>query len=501
MSDTKKILSQILSDEKLLNSKAFRNKVYTDEPIIRTASQLRRPELPQKIRDMRSLAHTQEAYWKTSAWLFCKQGEFMKDYDDLFDLPEPFSMEYPTYRDFSNEQLRAYFSWRSLVRNGDVREACLPFAMMYMYELLNLIGVDSPEDALDKLRHFGNVYSGFSPEINLPLRKWTLDMLAYYRMPVSLAENEPDILYDRMILGLMDLNSIDDDVLFSNLEGLSSYKSSQSGFVTAFPEDFKAAACRSFRVLADKYDRSHKSTMCEKFFGKLVDMKHRMFDGAVFMDKSIHEPFEYVFNEIHSISFDGSQWKEKKLYNSRGRSSSVGNFMKAVDFVLRELTGYRFRLGTPEVSKMVLNIIKNESSAYLSEKKAKEIVRIDIDLSALGSIRRSSDIIREKLLVDEDEGTAEETDTVQSDDPAEEKSEDCSASLLNAEELAFLAALINNEDWKKAASDSGSMPSLMADSINDKLFDSFGDTVIDYSSDQPEVISDYEDELRQLFNI
>ena len=168
---------------------------------------------------------------------------------------------------------------------------------------------------------------------------------------------------------------------------------------------------------------------------------------------------------------------------------------------LCDFTGYRFRLGAPEVSKMVLNIIKNESSAYLSEKKAKEIVRIDIDLSALGSIRRSSDIIREKLLVDEDEETAEETDTVQSDDPAEEKFEDCSASLLNAEELAFLAALINNGDWKKAASDSGSMPSLLTDSINDKLFDSFGDTVIDYSSDQPEVISDYEDELRQLFNI
>ena len=236
----------------------------------------------------------------------------MKDYDDLYDMPEPFRMEYPTYRDFTNEQLRGYFSWRSLVRKGDVREACLPFAMMYMYELLNLIGVKSPEEALDKLRDFGKAYSVFSPDISLPLRKWTLDMLAYYRLPVSLAGNEPDILYDRMILELMDLSSINGDKLFSHLEELSSYKCSQSGFVTAFPEDFRAVACRSFRVLADKYDRSHKSTLCEKFFGKLVDMKHRMFDGAVFMDKNNHEPFEYVFNEIHSISFDGSQWKEKK---------------------------------------------------------------------------------------------------------------------------------------------------------------------------------------------
>ena len=40
------------------------------------------------------------------------------------------------------------------------------------------------------------------------------------------------------------------------------------------------------------------------------------------------------------------------------------------------------------------------------------------------------------------------------------------------------------------------MPSILADSINEKLFDFFGDTVIDMSTDVPELIEDYIDELQ-----
>ena len=53
MSDTKEILHQILNDEKLLNSRAFRDRVYTDEPIIRTAAQLKKPETPERIKEMK----------------------------------------------------------------------------------------------------------------------------------------------------------------------------------------------------------------------------------------------------------------------------------------------------------------------------------------------------------------------------------------------------------------------------------------------------------------
>ena len=43
------------------------------------------------------------------------------------------------------------------------------------------------------------------------------------------------------------------------------------------------------------------------------------------------------------------------------------------------------------------------------------------------------------------------------------------------------------------------MPSIIADSINEKLFDIFGDTVIDFLSDDPCVIEDYIEELKKMF--
>ena len=54
MSDIKQILDSVLHDEKLLNSKAFRDKVFSDQPILRPASQLKRPETPAKLKEMRN---------------------------------------------------------------------------------------------------------------------------------------------------------------------------------------------------------------------------------------------------------------------------------------------------------------------------------------------------------------------------------------------------------------------------------------------------------------
>ncbi len=85
MSDVKDILNSILTDEKLLNSRAFRDKVYSDEPIIKRASQIKTPDTPQKIKDMKAIAYTPEAYWKTSAWLFYNQGKFMEDFSDVYE--------------------------------------------------------------------------------------------------------------------------------------------------------------------------------------------------------------------------------------------------------------------------------------------------------------------------------------------------------------------------------------------------------------------------------
>ena len=142
-----------------------------------------------------------------------------------------------------------------------------------------------------------------------------------------------------------------------------------------------------------------------------------------------------------------------------------------------------------EVSKSAAELIKRELDAMDEEKRVAEAMRIDIDLSKLAGIRAAADVTRDKLIVDEEPD-------IPAPEPVPEP-ETAADSPLTDSERSFLRALIEGGDWSAAAREAGSMPSLLADSINDKLFDSFADTVIDCSADVPEVIEDYADELKK----
>ena len=54
MTDVHKLIDSILSDPRLANSRAFSGKMYEDEPILRTGSQMKN-YLPQRYRDMMAL--------------------------------------------------------------------------------------------------------------------------------------------------------------------------------------------------------------------------------------------------------------------------------------------------------------------------------------------------------------------------------------------------------------------------------------------------------------
>ena len=67
--------------------------------------------------------------------------------------------------------------------------------------------------------------------------------------------------------------------------------------------------------------------------------------------------------------------------------------------------------------------------------------------------------------------------------------------------LKVLKALLSDEDPEKAARGSGIMLTVAIDEINERLFYDFGDTVIIFNGDTPEIIEDYKEELKGMFNI
>lgn len=71
---------------------------------------------------------------------------------------------------------------------------------------------------------------------------------------------------------------------------------------------------------------------------------------------------------------------------------------------------------------------------------------------------------------------------------------------LTKDEMHLLMSLLNNEDWQSYIKQHHLMVSILADGINDKLFDEIGDAVIDFDeNNQPEIIEDYLPDLKEIF--
>ncbi|MCQ2490723.1 MAG: TerB N-terminal domain-containing protein [Ruminococcus sp.] len=492
MSDVKDILDSVLHDEKLLGSRAFRDKVYTDQPILKRASQIQTPETPQKIKDMKALAYTPEAYWKTSAWLFYTQGRFMEDFSDVYEYTSDFVRYYPTYRDLETEQLRGFFSWRARLWKNEYAAAPIPFVYMRAYELINGIGAESPQERIVLLKRLAEAYGGTNAELKKHLHQWTVDYCVYEQLDPQSIADMPDMLYDSSLLRLLNWEESSDDELFAALDYLSGYPFGQSRYYIANAAEFKTAAVRVFRSLSEFFRGHRKKSLCDKLFGHPTEMNCRLFESAVFYDRNTVRSTDYTLNLIHTYTCRNGVWRCYRYYGSRSRSQQLGELMKMLDHLMRERYDFRYRLRPAEVSKSTAELIKKVLDEIDAEKRLSEAKRIEIDLSKLAGIRAAADVTRDRLIVDEEP----DVPTPEPENFPVKADEAVSDTPLDDSERLFLRVLLEGGDWSSAAKGAGVMPSLLADSINDKLYDVFADTVIDCTADVPEVIADYAEELK-----
>ena len=495
MSDVNNIIDNILSDKKLLKSSAFRDKVYKDEPIIITADKLIKNNTPLEIKEMKDIAFSQAAYWKTSAWLFYTQGKFMESYTDNYSYNEDFVKYYPCYRELNVEQLRGYFSWRTQVRIGNTTKAPLPFVFIYIYELINCIGAETPEECFTLLRDFCRGYKDIDDTISRYVDNWLIDFIVYNELDTSLAKDIPEVIYEDYMLILLHWKRHNENEIFSAVSYLSTYQPEKSLFFISCQEDFKNVTVRCIVKLSEFFAEKRKSSLFSRLFGNISECSHNMFSSAIFYDRQPLRNCEYKLNELHTFSCKNGRWSCCKISGSRSRNGRLGDIIKAIDSLLRDYNNFRHKISFDGISKSAIKVIQTEIELYYAEKLRKETVRIEIDLSKLDSIRKASDLTREKLLVDNEEEEEKEIMTI----PAENSETDTISALpLDKDETIFLKALLYNGNPAEAARKCGKLLSILADSINEKLFNSFGDTVIDFSDDFPVLIEDYIDEIKAM---
>ncbi len=175
MADVRLIIKDILSNPRIAAGGNFAGKVYRDEPILIPATRMRN-FTPPRIREMRKLANARDP----EAKVFHTQGVFMQDFEDDFDFREEVVRYFPTYQAMTDAQLRGYFSWRTKLRKGNLEKTSLSFAFMHIYELLNGIGVASPEEGFHALKQFWTAYRELDARIDGYVPLWLKDYVIYH---------------------------------------------------------------------------------------------------------------------------------------------------------------------------------------------------------------------------------------------------------------------------------------------------------------------------------
>ena len=339
-------------------------------------------------------------------------------------------------------------------------------------------------------------------------------------------------------------DEVREERLMAAINALSTYNLNNSRLDRSHHRDLRHVACAVYVRMARYYDTHRKTGIVASLFGEETAMPYTMFASAVFFAPERHEDCEYRLDPIHIYRCQNGFWECMRIHGSRQKSSKLGEMMRACDQRLRLALDPTHPLKEEKVPKYLAKIIDDEIMAWLSWDAAHQPVKIDIDLSQLGHIRSAAAQTREALLIDEEreDGAPVEVEATLIEQPNTESAPDMTAEpgemtiqqdepdepTVSTEEFgvvapllasapapvtpapieaanklapaanAFLRALLeqNAAQATSAVAHSGQSEDMLVDSINEALFDLVGDTVIEFGAAGPQIIEDYEADVR-----
>ena len=432
------------------------------------------------------------AYRQSRESIFIKQGKLLAAYEDDYVYDRRVTHYFPTYQSLTNPELRGYFSWRTKLRRGNLQKTSLTYAFLYIYELLNQIGVADPMDGHRKLAEFRDAYGALDDGILPYLNLWLMDYVVYYNLDAGLLADTPQVRFNRGIAVLDSIQSRGDEEVIRAVKQLSPKWLERSKFYREYREDCDTVIVRVLRRMSAHYNARCKKTMVEQYFGSFSQYRVILFDAAVFYERQVEGSRQYKVDENYIYRCRNGLWSVQK-YNCLPHSNGkLGDVLKAIDDVMRECYGYGRPIQYKLDTKWILKIIREEAQRLLAEKKAAEEKKITIDYSRLARIRDDAAVTRDRLMVEEE--AEEEAPPVQTPAPAEEPED----TPLTRDEYRLLQSLLYGRDYGWVRS-SGLMLSVLVDGINDKLYDTFSDSVL-LGDDPPELIEDYIADLKEMIH-
>ncbi|WP_301089168.1 TerB N-terminal domain-containing protein, partial [Faecalibaculum rodentium] len=452
-------------------------------------------------------------------------------------------------------QLRGYFTWRTEIRNGIFRDTNSSLAYLYLYELLNGIGADSPRDTLEKLEAFeaGFLDAGYGDEqMHLNLRRWMYEFSIVHDMPpdVTVRYMHPETARRDEALSILKepQNRTDREICDALLQFAPRWQK-QGKVVCDISGKGPGLFAQVWRDLVDHKWQDTGQTVFEACFGTAQSYRWYPLSNAVWMDPEQGKDREYHLSPIRSWSRHKGIWHESRYESLYFNLDRLQVIVRAMERLLRKEAGIRGSLQKrPEeawVEPLILETIERDRQ----EREAKELEAqrqaamdsVQIDFSSLSKIRQDAITTRDSLLTEEetedlDPGvprpahfppvapaalddpdteaqTQPETAEPQADtmgEPGQTDHEEQPPEILPADTSGvpgidldpvhhqILQALLAGKSAQPLIREHHLLPSVVTDAINEALFDEIGDNAMECEGEDITLVEDYREDVMDI---
>lgn len=458
-----------------------------------------------------------------NARIFYKQGIFMKDFSDNFSESIQLAQYFPNYQMMGYKQLRTYFTWRTEVRKGNVTDISLSYAFLYIYELLSNIGVNDPEDGLNKLMSFWTDFRTYNnnKSIDKYVLRWLKDYHIYYQLPHSFKEFIHKNNLTEHYQGIVDAD--DNFDLFCSI---SKYNIKKSNF---FTDDKAKLITDCFYFVIDRIRQifiDNGISFDESIFKPTKKMSEwKPFKDALFYPWLKQADRQIVLSENEIYICTNNKWTFSTHITSENGRQLIGYIMKQMEVALRKITKYKYKLSANldtvnhelinKLNKAGLSLEAIINNAVLDYYKEATKIVVSVDHEALSRIRKEALITQEKLIVPEEEDqlipfipvqetldlstmTMKDTASIQpkaEESPIKSPWDNLKNSLTDIEIKALDILFYDNSKLKKYADECGIMLEVLVDGINEKAMDFVGDNLID---EEFVLYDDYKEQVKEL---
>lgn len=448
-------------------------------------------KLPAPLRAARSL-NLGATDWQSRTLVFLKQAKLLANFEDDCPYDRPVTHYFPTYESLSDPELRGYFTWRTRLRQGQTEKTSFTYAILYVYELLNQIGVRDPLEGYQKLLEFHRAYRQLDEKLDIYLENWLRDYVIYYGLDPVLLQGREDTRRDCALSILADVENRNWEQLLPALEVLAPSWLGRSRFFKDHREDMGRVLLLTLQGFSQHFAKYRKKTMVEEYFGIYREYPVRLFDTAVFRQKPSQPDREFWVSPVRVYRCRKGLWSVYAYSDVKEKTPELEALIKAVDAAMRPHWGGKAIQGET-VIKWQKKCIDTAIAQVLEENRAAQAKKLTLDYSRLAAIRTDADQTREKLAVEEELWTEPEPEPVALPKPAPIP-EPSPELPLTPQEIRFLRCLLygGSLDWVRRE---GLMPSVLTDSINEALYDTFADSVLDPDGG---LIEDYMEDLKEM---